>query len=196
MGHYPPPGQARFPAFGTLPGFCRAKDINRLTECPGNASAASEKYAGSFIVFCGTAVSSDELRPVIHAITGSFRRMSRFAEHPYKDNIMNKPTHEEISHRAHSIWQECGRPLGGADAHWLEAEKQLDAGAPESSSHPGAAEHATHHTLSDSQSAVATAERATQQKKEARGPKRPTHTGPKPTPPESGKPLWNQPHSS
>jgi hypothetical protein len=112
---------------------------------------------------------------------------------------MNKPTHEEISQRAHKIWQDTGSTFGGncdADAHWLEAERQLDADSAKSHSHPAVAEHAAAHPLSESRSTLAVAERTAQQRKESRKPKVPTHTGPKLAPPESGKPLWNQPHSS
>jgi hypothetical protein len=35
-----------------------------------------------------------------------------------------------------------------------------------------------------------------QQKKEARAPKLPVKGAPKPKPPETGKPLWDKPHSS
>jgi hypothetical protein len=109
---------------------------------------------------------------------------------------MNNPTHEEISQLAHKIWQDTGDSVRGADADWLDAERQLHASAAKSKPDSPAPEHAASHTLSESKSPVATAERAALQKKEARQPKLPTHTGPKSTPPESGKPLWNQPHSS
>lgn len=40
------------------------------------------------------------------------------------------------------------------------------------------------------------AAKAEQQKKEARAPQQPTKDAPKQKPPESGKPIWDKPHSS
>ena len=110
---------------------------------------------------------------------------------------MKKPTHEEISHRAHKIWQDTGSSAaGGADDHWLEAERQLSDSAAKPHSDSPAAEHPVAGPLSEAKSDHAVAERATQQRKAAREPKVPTHTAPKQKPAETGKPLWNQPHSS
>ncbi len=109
---------------------------------------------------------------------------------------MNKPTHEEIAELAHRFWQESGPAGGDATQNWLDAERELSSSAGNSSVSPTRTPHAPGPTLGESHSAQAIAERATQQKKEAREPKFPTHTGPKSSPPESGKPLWNQPHSS
>lgn len=36
-----------------------------------------------------------------------------------------KPTQEEISRRAHDIWEQSGRPEGRALEHWLRAEQEL-----------------------------------------------------------------------
>ena len=36
-----------------------------------------------------------------------------------------KPTHDEISARAHDVWVRKGRPSGLDEANWLEAEKEL-----------------------------------------------------------------------
>jgi hypothetical protein len=35
------------------------------------------------------------------------------------------PTHEQIAERAHALWIERGCPEGSAEAHWLEAEREL-----------------------------------------------------------------------
>jgi hypothetical protein len=35
------------------------------------------------------------------------------------------PAHDEISERAHAIWEERGRPDGRELEHWLDAERQL-----------------------------------------------------------------------
>jgi hypothetical protein len=35
------------------------------------------------------------------------------------------PSHEAISHRAHALWEEAGRPEGRDVADWLQAEKEL-----------------------------------------------------------------------
>lgn len=99
---------------------------------------------------------------------------------------MNKPTHEQVTHRAEKLWQERGRPDGKDLEIWLEAERQLTTGA--SSNGSG--------TQSEAKSAVAVAEKAAQQRKEARAPMVPSKTVPKAPPPESGKPLWDKPHSS
>ncbi len=107
---------------------------------------------------------------------------------------MKKPTHAEIAERAHHIWQETGPGDGDAQQNWLEAERQLSSttlDSPASTSAP-----ALRRTLGESHRPEAEAERAAQQNKEARAPQFATHTAPKPTPPETGKPLWNQPHSS
>lgn len=109
---------------------------------------------------------------------------------------MNNPTHDDIAQLAHELWQESGATEGDALKHWLEAERRLKAGASKSGTTGAEAEPATHRTVSESKSEGAKQERAAQQRKEAREPIRPTHTGPKLAPPESGKPLWNQPHSS
>ena len=35
------------------------------------------------------------------------------------------PAHEEIRHRAYSIWECAGRPANREVAHWLEAEAEV-----------------------------------------------------------------------
>jgi hypothetical protein len=109
---------------------------------------------------------------------------------------MKTPTHEEISRLAHQLWQEAELRGGDATQNWLDAERQLTAGATQPAPGIAPAEPAKTHPVSESQSAHAAMERAALQKKEARQPKVATHTGPKLAPAESGKPLWNQPHSS
>jgi len=104
---------------------------------------------------------------------------------------MNQPTHEEISHRAHRLWEDSGPAGGDATQNWLDAERELTRDAANVLASPAVA-----HPLSESHSAKATAERVALQKKEARHSQTATHTGPKSAPAESGKPLWQQPHSS
>jgi hypothetical protein len=36
-------------------------------------------------------------------------------------------SHEEIAQRAHQIWREAGEPDGDGAAHWLQAERELNA---------------------------------------------------------------------
>jgi len=132
------------------------------------------------------------------------------------------PTHEEIAQRARSIWNMHGQPQGHDTAIWLEAEWQLsiDLAGPQGSgsvaptSSPGPmgrvlsspkTEHApaeagffpAHYpatTVPDPDVMVAKSALA---KKSARAALLPTHkNAPQPAPTESGKPLWNQPHSS
>jgi len=92
---------------------------------------------------------------------------------------MRSPTHEEITRRAEELWQDYGRPSGRDEAIWLEAEQQIS----------------THATLSESHSEHALAEQAATQRKEALAPQRASKSAPKPEPAETGKPLWNNPHS-
>lgn len=118
------------------------------------------------------------------------------AEHSQSIPIMNTPTHEEIARQAHRLSEESGPSGGDSVENWLAAERVLSANKSKSPPSPTSAESAADHTLSESQSALATTERAAQQRKIAREPQSPTHTGPKATPSETGKPLWSQPHSS
>jgi hypothetical protein len=129
----------------------------------------------------------------------------------------NSPSHEEITQRAREIWQQSGSPDGHDTEIWLEAERQLLAGTqdPDSSS----ATHQSPRTTSESKGAVTLSDKissdssssgtvehairpdeaavkAARQKKEARAPKFPTKDNPKAPPAETGKPLWDRPHSS
>lgn len=108
---------------------------------------------------------------------------------------MNFPTHEEISQRAHQLWQDSGC-AGNAETHWLEAERQLSERTSSSHSDPGVTGSSLHQTLSAGYSTKAVEQREAQQKREARAPQLPTHTAPKTVPAATGKPLWSQPHSS
>jgi hypothetical protein len=38
---------------------------------------------------------------------------------------INPVSHDEISWRAHAIWEEEGRPEGKAEEHWMRAVKEL-----------------------------------------------------------------------
>jgi len=133
----------------------------------------------------------------------------------------HSPTHEEIAQRAQEIWQRYGSPGGRDTEIWLEAERQLTEGA-EGSSVEESSRYEAPRTTSESKGAVKLADRlksetaaesivehhispaipdeaavkAALQKKEARAPKTPTKTAPKSPPPESGKPLWDKPHSA
>ena len=119
---------------------------------------------------------------------------------------MNTPTHEEIALQALNLWQERGRPAGCDTEIWLEAERQASAG-PRPSAVPNAdafttsvraetaAESVVEYHLSSAESEQ-DAILAALQKQEARAPQVAHHTGPRAKPPETGKPLWNQPHSS
>lgn len=108
---------------------------------------------------------------------------------------MSPHSHSEIAHCAYQIWQDHGCPSGCDDAIWFEAELKLTAGvehgvviaAPHTAASP---------VLGESHSAHAMAEADAQQRKEARAPITPHISAPKAKPTPSGKPLWNQPHSS
>ena len=129
----------------------------------------------------------------------------------------NPPTRTDVAQRAHEIWAARGSPVGFDTEIWLDAERQLTAcptcesGAPPfrqplSEPKPAAATAERQQGEMASESAVEfqisppipeqDAIKAALQKREARAPQLPSHTGPKPTPPETGKPLWNKPHSS
>ena len=132
------------------------------------------------------------------------------------------PTHDDISQRAQYIWSMRGKPQGHDDSIWLEAEQQLsiDLAGPESaylvapSSAPGpigrvlsspqagrlpveAGPFPAHVPTGAAPDPDVVAAKATLAKKSARAPRLPTHkNAPHAAPTESGKPLWNQPHSS
>ncbi|MEZ0218603.1 MAG: DUF2934 domain-containing protein [Rariglobus sp.] len=108
---------------------------------------------------------------------------------------MTTHSHDIVAQRAYHIWEESGRPSGRDKEIWYEAERALEAGpsvAPVTSSPDG--EHKP--TVGESHSAHAQAESAAQQRKEARAPITAHKSAPKSKPPETGKPLWSQPHSS
>ena len=138
---------------------------------------------------------------------------------------MTTPTHEEISHHAHQLWQEYGRPADRDTEIWHTAERQLTAkaanahadhatpdSAPRKNLHPVPASRSTavfaERTESETEAGSAVdhpnpspipdeeAGKVARQKHDARAPQIPHHTGPTAKPPESGKPLWNKPHSS
>ena len=129
-------------------------------------------------------------------------------------------SHEEISRRARIIWQNYGEPSGRDIEIWYEAERQIAAGAPvakmdsasqkppapasESKKAAESAEQITAETAAESvveyhiSPAIPDREavQAALQKNEARAPKVSHSAAPKRAPTESGKPLWNKPHSS
>lgn len=132
---------------------------------------------------------------------------------------MKNPTQEEIAQRARKIWQDYGSPSGRDTEIWFEAERQLGADGPaekvaslerprtstseargntsvvEREREDAAAESMAENLISP---AVSTnqAVKAALQKQDARAPKVPTKTAPKTKPAETGKPLWDKPHSS
>ena len=113
---------------------------------------------------------------------------------------MTKPTHDEIARQAQEFWQDRGCPTGCDLAIWLEAEQALTNGLPADTfaaraSAETAAESNVEYHLSPAQTEQKSIQ-AAMQKDAARAPQEPHHTGPKGKPPETGKPLWNQPHSS
>ena len=136
---------------------------------------------------------------------------------------MNTPSHEAVAQRASELWQSHDRPTGRDNEFWLEAERQLSGAAADSSAAAVAAEVAKIAGVSVRPAGlaepvgpaaaadfpVATAAptnavpmpggagaKVVQQKQMARAPKLPSKTAPKALPPESGKPLWDKPHSS
>ena len=134
--------------------------------------------------------------------------------------MKTKPSHEEVSRRAVELWKAQGAPSGRDEEIWLEAERQLSSSDATPSPSGGAQDRGNGNSqasptggpsvapdpkapapnpadekvpaMSPGQSEAQTA----QQKKSARAPKSPTKTVAKPAPAETGKPLWNKPHSS
>lgn len=102
------------------------------------------------------------------------------------------------------IWQDRGCPEGIDTEIWLEAERQLawDSALAKRSGPDSIADRARAETAAESmveyhispampeQEAIKAA-----QVKEARAPKTPKAPAPKAKPAETGKPLWDRPHS-
>jgi hypothetical protein len=42
-----------------------------------------------------------------------------------KSTPSNLPTHDEITQRAQTLWEQAGRPEGRDTEHWLQAEREL-----------------------------------------------------------------------
>lgn len=101
--------------------------------------------------------------------------------------------HDTIAARAHQIWNSYGQPSGREDEIWLEAERQLHAETTEAARN---SPHKGGHTKSEAESDIAKTQAAAQQRKEARAPIVPHKTAPKQKPAETGKPVWDKPHSS
>ena len=113
---------------------------------------------------------------------------------------MTTPTHDEISLEAQQLWQNCGCPADRDTEIWLKAERKLKDGPATNKfaarvTAEAAAESEVENLLSPAESEQMSIQTA-MQKEDARAPQVPHHTGPKTTPAETGKPLWNRPHSS
>jgi len=131
---------------------------------------------------------------------------------------MNKLTHEDVAIGAHQLWEDAGRPDGHDNEHWLAAEQRLHdlTAEPERSASPTptapqrSAEtrfaavaavcfspdnQAATPYEGESHFATAAKEQAAEHRHEARHPIKAKKLAPKAKPAESGKPLWNQPHS-
>jgi hypothetical protein len=129
---------------------------------------------------------------------------------------INPPTQEEIARRAYEIWQDRGTPAGSDAEIWFEAERQLSADEPAGnaadwnngnssggmmtaanleSANPMPERPFAHAAALASPSPAEAAAKALQQKKEARAPQLPAKGALNTAPTESGKPLWDKPHS-
>ncbi len=114
--------------------------------------------------------------------------------------VMTIPTHGQILLEAQKLWQNWGYPTGRDTEIWLEAERTLS----EEAAPNTFAAHANAEAASESkvENLLSSAEleqmsiQAAMQKENARAPQVPHHTGPKSKTAETGKPLWNQRHSS
>jgi hypothetical protein len=61
-------------------------------------------------------------------------------------------SHQDISRRAHRIWEQAGQPDGCETEHWLRAERELHASGTQKIAshstnyvHPGVSNDAVHH---------------------------------------------------
>lgn len=114
--------------------------------------------------------------------------------------FMTTPNHDEISLQAQQLWRDRGCPAGRDTEIWFEAERNLRDGpaadifAARARAETAAASEVEYHR-SPAQSKPQSIE-AAMQRDGARARQIPHHTGPKPKPIESGKPLWSRPHSS
>jgi len=116
------------------------------------------------------------------------------------------PTHDEIAQHARHLWLDRGCPTQRDTEIWLAAEQELRSPPPAATApKPDVfAARALKVTADENLAgyqlppAASVQEAITQalQKKDARTPQAPHHTGPKAKPAESGKPIWNKPHSS
>jgi hypothetical protein len=126
----------------------------------------------------------------------------------------NPPTYEDISHRAYEIWLTQGGLHGHDTDHWLEAERLLSApvgasNAPSETNGRGNGNSQSSGLAADPKAADLTsghdhrhvltpdevAAKNLLQKKEARAPHVAGENGHPLTPPQSGKPIWDKPHS-
>ena len=113
---------------------------------------------------------------------------------------MSTPTHDEITSEAQKIWQNRGCPADCDTEIWLDAERKLTEDPAANtfaarSSAEAASESEVENLLSPAESEQMSIQ-AAMQKENARAPQVPRHTGPKAKVAETGKPLWNRPHSA
>ena len=136
------------------------------------------------------------------------------------NNSLSTHSHEKTAKRAEKIWQDYGKPVGRDIEIWHEAERQIAADASitqleseSNNTYPHVID-ARHSSASAEQIVAETAAEsvveyyispaipsrdavnAALQKQDARAPKVSHSAPPKRAPAESGKPLWNKPHSS
>ena len=113
---------------------------------------------------------------------------------------MTTPTHDEISLQAQQLWRSRGCPAGRDNEIWLEAERKLSEGRTgDTFATRARAETAAESEVEFHLSPAQTEQKSIQaamQTDTARAPQAPHHTGPRPKPPETGKPLWTHPHGS
>lgn len=110
---------------------------------------------------------------------------------------MKTPTHAAVALGAHTLWLDSGRAEGRDLDNWLAAEHALASAPDETPAPVTPSDHAKPpaHIPGETPSDHAHSELAAPQRQEARAPIAPHKSAPHAKPPESGKPLWNQPHS-
>jgi hypothetical protein len=109
---------------------------------------------------------------------------------------MTKLTHEAVAHCAHQLWQDSGCVEGRDLDNWIEAEQLLVSDEPAAMLATALLQTpASVHNPGESPAEHAREEIAAEQKHESRAARISRKAAPHAKPPESGKPLWNQPHS-
>lgn len=118
-------------------------------------------------------------------------------------SIPTTHSHADISRQARQLWQDRGCPTGCDEAIWLETERQMQGKLKADLKGDTFAASALTKTAAENLAGYELPPAATEkeaitalQKQEARAPQVAKHNRQKDKPAETGKPLWDKPHSS